>query len=50
MRTQEINTWFQPYDNPMEPVVQRAHEIILAAETCKDELKAIVKAWIASKV
>ncbi len=32
MSTAEVDAWFEAYDNPMKPVVQRVREILLAAD------------------
>ena len=37
MSTAEVNAWFEAYDNPMKPVVQRVREILLAADERMDE-------------
>ena len=31
-RAPEVNAWFDAYDNPMKPVVQRLREIVLEAD------------------
>ena len=33
----EVDAWFERYDNPMKPVVQRVREIVLAADPRIDE-------------
>lgn len=33
----EVDAWFERYDNPMEPVVQRIREIVLEADPRVDE-------------
>jgi hypothetical protein len=37
MSSQEVNDWFEKYDNPMKAVVQRVREIILAADDRMEE-------------
>ncbi|MCA9572805.1 MAG: DUF1801 domain-containing protein, partial [Myxococcales bacterium] len=32
MATDEVDAWFEAYDNPMKPVVQRVRSVILAAD------------------
>lgn len=36
-RSQEVDTWFERYDNPMKEVVLRIREIILAADSRIEE-------------
>jgi hypothetical protein len=36
-RQPEVDAWFERYDNPMKPVVQRMREIILDADPRVDE-------------
>jgi len=33
----EVDTWFERYDNPMKPVVQRMREMVLEADPRVDE-------------
>jgi hypothetical protein len=33
----DVDTWFERYDNPMKPVVQRIREIVLQADARVDE-------------
>ncbi|MQC25963.1 MAG: DUF1801 domain-containing protein [Chloroflexi bacterium] len=40
MSTNEVDSWFEQYDNPMKAVVQRVREIILAAD---DRLQETIK-------
>jgi uncharacterized protein YdhG (YjbR/CyaY superfamily) len=37
-RRPEVDAWFDRYDNPMKPVVQRIREIVLAADPRIDEM------------
>jgi uncharacterized protein YdhG (YjbR/CyaY superfamily) len=37
-RQPEVDAWFERYDNPMKPVVQRIREIVLAADPRVDEV------------
>jgi hypothetical protein len=36
-RQADVDAWFDRYDNPMKPVVQRIREIVLAADPRVDE-------------
>ena len=36
-RQPEVDAWFERYDNPMKPVVQRVREIVLEADPRVDE-------------
>jgi hypothetical protein len=36
-RQPEVDAWFDRYDNPMKPVVQRIREIVLASDARIDE-------------
>jgi hypothetical protein len=36
-RQPEVDAWFERYDNPMKPVVQRVREIVLQADPRVDE-------------
>ena len=36
-RQPEVDAWFERYDNPMKPVVQRVREIVLDADPRVDE-------------
>jgi hypothetical protein len=36
-RRPEVDAWFERYDNPMKPVVQRVREIVLEADPRIDE-------------
>jgi len=36
-RRPEVDAWFERYDNPMKPVVQRLREIVLDADPRVDE-------------
>jgi uncharacterized protein YdhG (YjbR/CyaY superfamily) len=36
-RRPEVDAWFERYDNPMKPVVQRVREIVLEADPRVDE-------------
>jgi hypothetical protein len=36
-RQPEVDAWFEGYDNPMKPVVQRVREIVLQADPRVDE-------------
>jgi hypothetical protein len=48
-RSPEVDAWFDAYENPMKPVVQRVREVVLASDARMDECikwKApIVKSW-----
>jgi len=35
-RSPDVDAWFDAYDNPMKPVVQRLREIVLEAEARRD--------------
>ena len=37
VRAPEVDAWFDAYDNPMKPVVQRLREIVLEADARIDE-------------
>ena len=37
-RQPEVDAWFERYDNPMKPVVQRIREIVLDADPRVDEV------------
>jgi len=37
-RRPEVDAWFERYDNPMKPVVQRVREIVLDADPRVDEV------------
>ena len=37
MSTQEVDAWFETYDNPMKPVVAKMREVILAADPRLEE-------------
>lgn len=37
-RQAEVDAWFERYDNPMKPVVQRIREIVLDADPRVDEV------------
>lgn len=37
MSSDEVDEWFESYDNPMKEVVQRAREVILAADDRVEE-------------
>jgi hypothetical protein len=37
-RRPEVGAWFERYDNPMKPVVQRIRDIVLAADPRVDEV------------
>ena len=37
-RRPEVDAWFERYDNPMKPVVQRIRDIVLAADPRVDEV------------
>jgi uncharacterized protein YdhG (YjbR/CyaY superfamily) len=36
-RRPEVDEWFDAYDNPMKPVVQRVREVVLASDSRVDE-------------
>src|SRR5687768_15834391 len=36
-RRPEVDEWFDAYDNPMKPVVQRIREVVLASDDRVDE-------------
>jgi hypothetical protein len=36
-RRPEVEAWFDAYDNPMKPVVQRIREVVLASDSRIDE-------------
>jgi hypothetical protein len=36
-RQPEVDAWFEAYENPMKPVVQRIREVVLAADPRIDE-------------
>jgi uncharacterized protein YdhG (YjbR/CyaY superfamily) len=36
-RRPEVDAWFDAYDNPMKPVVQRVREVVLASDSRVDE-------------
>lgn len=39
MAGEEVDAWFDDYDNPMKPVVQRVREIIMADDRMSETIK-----------